>query len=100
MTSQSYQLLFTKEAAQVLADLASSAQYATKLKKVNKALGPLQRDPRYPALNSHRYSSLHGSNEEVWDFYRENPTPSVWRIFGHQGPRADVLTVVTIGPHP
>ena len=101
MTNQNYQLWFTKEAAQVLADLAINAQYAKKLKKVNKALGQLQRDPRYPGLHSHKYSSLHGSNnEEVWDSYVENHTPSAWRIFWHYGPGADVLTNVTIGPHP
>lgn len=96
-----YRLLFTQEAASVLADLGSKAQYETKLKRVRKALGQLQRDPRYPALNSHKYSSLHGVNgEDVWDSYVENNTPSAWRIFWHYGPGPDTLTVVTIGPHP
>ncbi len=101
MSGQSYQAVFTTEAAQVLADLAKQAQHAKKLKKVNKALGQLQRDPRYPALNSHKYSSLRGSNdEEVWDSYVENKTPAAWRIFWHYGPGADVITIATIGPHP
>lgn len=96
-----FQLRFTREAAQVLKDLGASAQYEKKLKKVKKALGLLQRDPRYPGLNSHKYNSLHGSQQEdVWDSYVENRTPSAWRIFWHYGPGEDVLTIVTIGPHP
>lgn len=96
-----HRLLFTREAAGVLKDLGSAAQYENKLKKVNKALGLLQDDPRYPGLNSHKYTSLHGSQgEDVWDSYVENRTPSAWRIFWHYGPGAGVLTIVTIGPHP
>lgn len=96
-----YRLRFTSEAQAVLTDLAASNQYAVKLKRVHKALGQLELNPRYPALNSHRYVSLRGTNgEEVWDSYVENNTPSAWRIFWHYGPEADVITVVTIGPHP
>jgi hypothetical protein len=96
-----FTLRFTQEAAKVLDNLANSNQYANKLKKVRKALGHLQKDPRYPALNSHKYQSLHGSkNEEVWDSYVENHTPSAWRIFWHYGPGPDVITILTIGPHP
>lgn len=101
MAGGGYELRFTREAADVLADLSAKAQYANKLKRVRKALGQLQRDPRYPGLSSHKYTSLRGSNgEEVWDSYVENDTPAAWRIFWHYGPGSNVLTVVTIGPHP
>ena len=96
-----YRLLFSREAQKILEDLAGSPQYAAKLRKVKKSLGLLQRDPRYPALQSHKYTSLSGSlGEDVWDSYVENRTPSAWRLFWHYGPGADVITVVTIGPHP
>lgn len=92
-----YRLRFTPEGAAVIADLESKAQYATKLKRVRKALGQLQRDPRYPSLNSHKYTSLHGvSGEDVWDSYVENNTPSAWRILWHYGPDDDALTILTI----
>jgi len=101
MSAPPYRLKFTREAAAVLDDLASKAQYAVKLKRVRKALGQLELNPRYPALNSHKYESLRGTNgEDVWDSYVENNTPSAWRIFWHYGPEEDTLTVVTIGPHP
>lgn len=99
--SDAFTLKFTPEAQTVLKDLASSPQYANKLKKVRKCLGLLQADPRYPGLNSHKYSSLHGINgEEVWDSYVENNSPAAWRVFWHYGPGSGMITVVTIGPHP
>jgi len=96
-----FTLRFTREAADVLQDLRAHGHHAKKLKKVQKALGLLQGDPRYPGPNSHKYSSLHGSQgEDVWDSYVENRTPSAWRIFWHYGPGEDVLTILVIGPHP
>jgi hypothetical protein len=95
-----YKLVFTRVAQKVMEDL-TSPQYTTKLKKVRKALGQLQADPRYPALRSHKYSSLHGARgEEVWDSYVENNTPSAWRIFWHYGPGEDTITILVVGPHP
>lgn len=96
-----FKLRFTTEASTVLEELAASPQHARKLQKVRKALGLLQQNPRHPGLNSHKYTSLHGSNgEDVWDSYVENKTPSAWRIFWHHGPEEGVITVVTISPHP
>lgn len=93
-------LRFTPEAAEVLRDL-ESAQNAKKLKRVRKALGLLQTNPRYPSLHSHKYSSITGLNgEDVWDSYVENHTPGAWRIFWCYGPAADTITILTIGPHP
>jgi hypothetical protein len=96
-----FRLLFAKEAGATLDDLESSPQHATKLKKVRKALGLLQRDPRYPGLHSHKYGSIKGQNgEEVWDSYVENKTPSAWRIFWHYGPDPDTITILLVTPHP
>lgn len=96
-----FKLRFTREAASVLEDLAATKQYAPKLKKVRKALALIEQDPTYPGLRSHKYSSLHGANDEdVWDSYVENNTPSAWRIFWHYGPGAAEITIVTISAHP
>lgn len=98
---EDFRLRFSPEAAEVIKDLESTAQYAAKLRKVRKALGLLQRDPRYPGLNSHKYVSLHGADgEDVWDSYVENRTPSAWRIFWHYGPDSGTITILVIGPHP
>jgi hypothetical protein len=94
-------LQFAPAARDTLKDLEAQAQYEKKLRKVRKALGLLQRDPRYPGLNSHKYVSLHGANgEDVWDSYVENNSPAAWRIFWHYGPDEDVITILVIGPHP
>jgi hypothetical protein len=96
-----FSLRFSDEAEAALGQLASSPQYAKKLKKVRNALGRLQVDPRHPGLRSHKYSSLHGQNgEDVWDSYVENNTPSAWRIFWHYGPGVSVITVISIAAHP
>ena len=96
----SFKLLFTREAKSNL-DALKGASDSVRLKKVNRAIARLQQDPRYPSLNSHKYSSLKGSDdEEVWDSYVENNTPSAWRIFWHYGPGAGVITIVAITPHP
>jgi hypothetical protein len=95
-----FRLVFTTEAQDVLKHL-ESPQYAKKPKKVRKTLGLIQQDPTYRGLRSHKYRSLHGSGgEDVWDSFVENNTPGAWRVFWHDGPAADCITIVTIGPHP
>jgi hypothetical protein len=96
----SYRFVFTREASKTLKELESPGSQ-DKLKKVRRALGLLQKDPKYPSLSSHKYSSLKGlNNEEVFDSYVENHTPSAWRIFWHYGPGAGVITILMITPHP
>lgn len=98
---QPNRLLFTDEAEGVLRELGALAQYQKKLAKVRRTLGRIQQNPGHPGLNSHKYDSIEGINgEEVWESYVENRTPSAWRVFWHYGPGKNVLTIVTIGPHP
>lgn len=93
-------LRFTQEAKRVMKELESPS-YRTKLKKVRKALGFLETNPRHPGLNSHKYTSVKSADgSDVWDSYVENNTPGAWRIFWQYGPGADVITILTIGPHP
>ena len=61
MTAPPFTLVYTDEAATVLEDLASTKQYADKLKKVRKALRLLaQQGPRHTGLHFHQYQSLPG----------------------------------------
>lgn len=95
-----FDLVFTKISKKELSDLDHPASQV-RLKKVRKTLGLLQRDPRYPGLNSHKYSSISGSNgEEIWESYVENNTPSAWRVFWHYGPDDGQITIVSIAAHP
>jgi hypothetical protein len=95
-----FKLRFTKTALSALNDLDTPSSSA-RLRKVRNALARLEQDPRYPSLSSHKYRSVHGINgEEIWESYVENATASAWRIFWHYGPGDDVITVVSITPHP
>ena len=102
-----YKLRFAKQADEMLTELESDPGQAAvrRLKKVRKALGHLERDPRHPGLHSHQYESFPVDKDiEVWDSYVENKTPGAWRIFWHYGPADEseqpVITVLAIGPHP
>lgn len=96
----SFSLKFTFKAAAQLEALDAPAT-KNRVKKVRKTLGLIERDPRYPGLNSHKYQSVSGANgEDIWESYVENNTPGAWRIFWHYGPEASVITIVSIEAHP
>ena len=81
-------------------------------RKVAKCLAQSGLDPRYPALNSHKYATKTGPNgEEVWESYVENNVPAAWRVFwvygpdepdeeNPAGPPLKAITIVAITPHP
>jgi hypothetical protein len=94
-----FKLKFTIIAAAQLAGL--KAKQPPKHKKVLKCLGLIEKDPKYPGLNSHRYEDydeVHG--EKIWESYAENKTPGAYRVFWHHGPKEGEITVVAITPHP
>lgn len=96
-----FRLAFSEVAARVLDELEQDNNYEKKLRKVRKALGQLEQNPRHPGLNSHQYTSLEGpGGEKVWESYVENRTPQAWRIWWWYGPDEGVITILTIGPHP
>lgn len=104
----SYELRFTPDAAATLQTLEDGgASTATKLKKVRKALGQLEQNPRYPALRSHQYEQFSGLEKaKVWDSYVDHRTSDAWRIYWMYGPdeerddtRKSVITILVIGPH-
>ncbi len=72
-----------------------------KHKKVLKTLGLMEVNLRHPSLNTHKYESMRGPNdEEIFEAYVENKTPAAFRVFWYYGPNRDELTILAITPHP
>lgn len=109
-----FTLRFDEEAAATIEDLKNGdANAKAKLKKVNRALGNLQRNPRHPGLNSYEYQNFEGGppGVKIWHSYVENNTPGAWRIFWRYGPdetrkdqkgkdvKVPVVTILRISPH-
>lgn len=92
-------LAFTPEAAAVLAEFKTRRD--PKLKKVRKALGLLETNPRHPGLATHEFTSLSGpTGEKVFEAYVENRTPGAWRIFWYYGPEPGMIRILNIIRHP
>ncbi|MBI4925284.1 MAG: hypothetical protein HY843_05100 [Bdellovibrio sp.] len=95
-----FELKFTLEADINLRILESNKGLEKRLNAVRKALGYLETNPRHPGLNTHKYSSLiGGNNEEVFEAYAENKTSAAYRIFWHYGPGKNAITIIAITPH-
>lgn len=96
-----FKLEFTAEAIVQLKKLEKDQSLKKRYKAALKALAYLENNPKHPGLNTHKYSSLRGYNdEEIFEAYAENNTPGAYRIFWHYGPGKNVITVITITPHP
>ncbi|MDJ0692384.1 MAG: hypothetical protein QNJ41_28335 [Xenococcaceae cyanobacterium MO_188.B32] len=94
-----FKLKFTQEAKKSLKSLEEND--LKKYKKVLKTLGLMEVNLRHPSLNTHKYSSVSGpNNEEVFEAYVENKTPAAFRVFWYYGPKRDEITILTITPHP
>lgn len=96
-----FDLLLTESALNDLKVLEKNNSLSKRLKAVRKALGYLETNPRHPGLNTHKYDSLIGpNNEEIFEAYAENKTPSAYRIFWYYGPGKKEITILAITPHP
>lgn len=96
-----FKLLFTDQAANDLDQLENDKSLLKRLKAVRKALGYLETNPRHPSLNTHKYNSINGpNNEDVFEAYAENETPAAYRIFWYYGPEKNKITILAITPHP
>jgi len=94
-----FELLFLPSAEETLDFLQKKDQ--KKYKKVLKTLGLLSVNPRHPSLNTHKYNSISGpNNEEIFEAYVENKTPSAYRVFWFYGTNQNQITIVAITPHP
>ncbi|MFN7098257.1 MAG: hypothetical protein ACK4PR_11985 [Gammaproteobacteria bacterium] len=97
----SFKLFFTQTASDDLDKLEQDSSLLKRLKAVRKALGYLETNPRHPSLNTHKYSSLSGPNdEEIFEAYAENNTPAAYRIFWYYGPGKKEITILAITEHP
>ncbi len=96
-----FELLFTNQASDDMDALERDPGLSKRSNAVRKALGYLQSNPRYPSLNTHKYSALKGpGGEEIFEAYAENKTPAAYRIFWYYGPGKGMITVLAITPHP
>jgi hypothetical protein len=97
----SFALIFTEEASKTFDELESNKSAQKVFKAVRKSLGYLESNPRHPALNTHKFSSLSGPNdEEIFEAYAQNKTPGAYRIFWYYGPDKKEITILAITPHP
>ena len=97
----SFTLKFTPQAVVDLKVLEEDRSLLERFKAARKALGYVETNPRYPGLNTHKFSSLSGPNgEEVFEAYAENKTPAAYRIFWFYGPEKKEITIIAITPHP
>src|ERR1039458_865762 len=70
-------------------------------KKLVKALGYLEVNPRHNSLESHEIDPLtRRYGVKVWQSYLENETPAAGRIFWAYGPERSEITVLAVEPHP
>ena len=97
--SRMFELRFSNEAKQVLAELEGSD--IKKYSKVRKTLGLMETNLRHPGLKTHQYDTISGANgEDVFEAYVENKTPAAFRVFWHYGPGKGLITILDITSHP
>jgi mRNA-degrading endonuclease RelE of RelBE toxin-antitoxin system len=96
-----FKLLVTRQASQDLDELEKNPAMLKRLKAIRKALAFLENNPRHPALNTHKYTSLSGpKGEEIFEAYAENKTPAAYRIFWYYGDEQSQITIIAITAHP
>ena len=94
-----FELFFTPEAEEQLKLLEE--HQPKRAKKVKKALGFLELNPKHPGLQTHEFSSLTTIlGVKVFEAYAENQTPGAFRIFWYYGPDQGQITIYSITPHP
>ncbi len=102
------ELRFSSAAEAALRELEGQPHQESFLKQVRKTLALLEKNPRHPSLQTHKFRSFRGPNgEEVFEGYVQNQTPGAYRVFFYYGPdrvegrrRIPVLTILAITPHP
>lgn len=94
-------LLFSKVAFEDLQLLQNDPSKKKILKSVQKTFAYMEVNLRHPSLNSHEFHSLKGAHgEKVFEVYAQQNTPGAYRIFWHYGPEKDVISIISIVPHP
>jgi hypothetical protein len=94
-------LEYTKEALADLNALNNDPSKKRILKDVIKTLRLMETNLRHPSLNTHEFHNFKGPNgEKVFEAYAQQNTPGAYRIFWYYGPGKNVVSIVTITPHP
>lgn len=71
------------------------------LKAVLKTLAFMESNLRHPSLNTHKYQSFKGPHgEDVFTAYAQQNTSGAYRVFWYYGPEKNMVSIVTIIPHP
>jgi hypothetical protein len=96
-----FELLFTEQADEDLAELEAHPAKRAVLKAVQKTLGLMETNLRHPSLHTHEFTTLKGpEGEKIFEAYAQNKTPGAYRIFWYYGPGKKRITIVAIVPHP
>jgi hypothetical protein len=96
-----FELYFTSEASNTYDLLKSNVSDTQRYKAVKNTLKFLAMNPRHNSPQTHEYMSLKGTNgEKVFEAYAEQRTPAAYRVFWYYGPSQNIITILTITPHP
>lgn len=94
-------LLFSSTACEDLQTLQQDLSKKKILKAVLKTLGYMETNLRHPSLNAHVFHSLKGpQGQKIFEVYAQQNTPGAYRIFWYYGPDKDVISIISIVPHP
>ena len=98
-----FELSFADSADVELKRLEQSPSEEAKTKQIKKALGNLSKNPRHPALQTHKFdgfSNPFDPKEDVFVAYAQQHTPSAARILWCYGPQQKKITILAIVAHP
>jgi hypothetical protein len=97
------ELLLSEAADAELKRLERSPSEAGKTKQIKKALGYLQKNPKHPSLQTHKFHSVphpYDPNQDVFVAYAQQHTPGAARILWCYGKDRGQLTILAIIAHP
>jgi len=96
-----FELYWTAEAKEQYKLLKTNASLGKRYKAVKKTIEYLALNPRHNSLQTHEFTSLKGPNgEKIFEAYAQQKTPAAFRVFWYYGPSPNIITIVTITPHP
>lgn len=114
-----FELVWTKAASQNFQDLEKAALAIREkrqkrgqdksskqeglFKQVYKTVQLLEKNPRHPGLQTHKYTALRNpyeKNQKVFEAYIQNQTPGAYRVFWCYGPESGQITILAITVHP
>lgn len=98
-----FELVFAESADEELKRLENSPSEAGKTKQIKKALGNLQKNPRHPALQTHKfhgYENPYDPKQDVFVAYAQQHTPGAARILWCYGKEPKQITILAIIAHP